>query len=370
MIDFVRVAGFKSLRSIDVPLRPVNVLVGANGSGKSNFLGALAFLHSIRAGRLQDSVARGGGATNILHFGPKETDSLVLWISFNNERDQYEIHLSPTTEDALYVSSEMCYFWDKSRGYPRPYGQGLVPLRAGLEAGLSGDRLDPVSGYVRDQLDRLRVFHVHDTSAHSPLRATSQLDDNDFLRSNGANLSAFLYLLQEKHQSAYEMIRAAVQRVAPFFDNFALKPDQLNESSIKLAWLHRGSDQRFGASALSDGTLRFIALATLLLQPVPLRPGVIVVDEPELGLHPAAITLLAATVQAASKQGTQIILSTQSTLLLDHFEPEDVIVANRVGGATEFTRLSTEDLAQWLEDYSLGQLWEKNEFGGRPEREA
>jgi predicted ATPase len=161
------------------------------------------------------------------------------------------------------------------------------------------------------------------------------------------------------------MILRAVQRVAPFFDDFQLGPLRLNPDDIQLEWRHKNSDQYFDASSLSDGTLRFVALATLFLQPEDLRPSVILVDEPELGLHPYAIEMLASLIRQASVN-TQVIVATQSSLLLDHFAPEDVLVANRVEGGTQLTRLKSEQLAAWLEDYSLGQLWEKNEFGGRP----
>jgi predicted ATPase len=147
-----------------------------------------------------------------------------------------------------------------------------------------------------------------------------------------------------------------------------LEPLELNPEDIKLEWRHKGSDQYFNAADLSDGTLRFIALATLLLQPVELRPSLILIDEPELGLHPAAIEILAALIRRASVD-TQVIVATQSPRLVDYFKPEDVLVADRVNGGTQLTRLKTEELREWLDDYSLGQLWEKNEFGGRPSLE-
>jgi predicted ATPase len=191
------------------------------------------------------------------------------------------------------------------------------------------------------------------------------VDDNEYLRVDGSNLAAFLYYLREKHDESYSLIRRTVQRVAPFFDDFTLKPLRLKPDDIKLEWRHKRSDQSFDASSLSDGTLRFIALATLFLQPEEYRPSVILIDEPELGLHPYAIEMLASLIRQASVD-TQVIVSTQSSLLLDHFEPEDVLVANRVDGGTQITRLKPEHLSTWLEDYSLGQLWEKNELGGRP----
>jgi predicted ATPase len=197
------------------------------------------------------------------------------------------------------------------------------------------------------------------------MRKTAKLDDNNFLRPDGSNLAAFLYYLREKQPDSYGLIRRTIQRVAPFFEDFQLKPLRLRPDDIKLEWWHKSSDQYFDASSFSDGTLRFIALATLFLQPKEHRPSVILVDEPELGLHPYAIEMLASLIKQASVH-TQVIVSTQSSLLLDHFVPEDVLVAERAHGGTVLTRLDSAKLAEWLEDYSLGQLWEKNEFGGRP----
>jgi predicted ATPase len=198
------------------------------------------------------------------------------------------------------------------------------------------------------------------------MRKTSNINDNQFLRADGSNLPAFLFLLRTKYPDSYELIRRSVQNVAPFFDDFILAPDSLNPETIRLVWKHASSDKYFNASSLSDGTLRFIALATLFLQPIPFRPSVILVDEPELGLHPYAIAWFALLVKQISST-TQVILSTQSGLLLDQFEPEDVLVAERLGNSTHLRRLETDKLESWLEDYSLGQLWEKNELGGRPE---
>lgn len=367
-IDYITINGFKSIKSITkLALHPINVVIGPNGSGKSNFIGVFSFLHAIREGHLQDYIRQAGGADNVLHYGAKITKEISINISFLNGVNTYTLTLKPTDEDSLYPSSETVSFWDKSK-YDRPYTEELQPMGNGREAGISSDKLKRTPDWVRARLGRWRLYHLHDTSTTSPMRKTSQLDDNAFLRPDGSNLPAFLYLLQEKHQETYSLIRRSVQRAIPFFDNFTLAPDTLNENSIRLAWKHKHSDKYFGARALSDGSLRFIALATLLLQPIQFRPSVILIDEPELGLHPAAITLLASLVKQASQE-TQVILSTQSSLLLDHFNPEDVLVAERTNGGTEFRRLDPQALESWLADYSLGQLWEKNELGGRPQSE-
>ncbi len=365
-LDTITIKGFKSIASIEkLKLGPINVIIGPNGSGKSNFIGVFSFLHAIRAGQLQDYVVRAGGADKLLYFGSKVTPKMEIHISFEGGVNQYEIALAATDADQLYPHSESVYFWDKG-SYPSPYSRSLAPI--GAEAGISDPNVRRIADYVRRHLDRWRLYHFHDTSASSPMKKTADVNDNRYLRPEGSNLAAFLYYLRKKHETSYSLIRRTVQRVAPFFDDFLLEPQKLNPDKIRLEWRHKGSDAYFDVSSLSDGTLRFIALTTLLLQPDAYRPSVILVDEPELGLHPYAITMLASLVKQVSVK-TQVILSTQSPLLLDHFQPEDVLVADRVEGGTQFTRLESEKMGAWLQDYSLGQLWEKNELGGRPRGE-
>lgn len=366
-LDTITVRGFKSIASIEkLKLGAINVVIGPNGSGKSNFIEVFSLLHAIRQGQLQDYVIKSGGADKVLHFGGKVTKNLNIRISFRNEVNQYEITLAPTDADELVPQEEWAYYWNKQKYPDGPLGTGIP--RVGKEAGIGTIKNSVIGGYVRSHFDRWRLYHVHDTSSSSPMKKTTDVNDNRYLRADGANIAAFLYYLQQRHEDSYSMIRRTVQRVAPFFDDFMLAPQKLNPEKIRLEWRHKGSDAYFDASSLSDGTLRFIALATLFLQPIAYRPSVILVDEPELGLHPYAITMLASLIKQASVQ-TQVIASTQSPLLLDHFQPEDVLVADRVDGGTQFTRLESAKLDTWLQDYSLGQLWEKNELGGRPQSE-
>ena len=364
-LDWISVKGFKSISSIEkLKLGAINVVIGANGSGKSNFIGVFAFLHALKEGHLQDYVGRAGGANRVLHFGSKRTTVLSVHASFANEQNQYSISLVPTNTDELAPLSETVYFWDKR--YPKPYSEGLV--RVGPEAGISSANPTKIGSYVREHFDRWRLYHFHDTSSTSPMKQTVDLNDNAYLRPDGSNLAAFLFYLKEKHEISYGLIRKSVRRVAPFFDDFQLGAQKLNPGKIRLEWRHVGTEDYFDVSSLSDGTLRFIALATLFLQPESYRPSVILVDEPELGLHPFAVAMLASLVKQ-SATSTQVILSTQSPLLLDHFDPTDVLVADRADGGTSLTRLDVKKLESWLEDYSLGQLWEKNELGGRPTSE-
>jgi predicted ATPase len=309
-----------------------------------------------------------------LHFGSKNTTELLVKLEFPNresyedgtkEDQHYLILLNPSADEGLFVLQESAYY-----GAPPNVGSSFNnPLK--LETSSREAMIicsDQTDTWVHESIDGIGIYHLHDTSTSATMRKIASLDDNRSLRSDGSNLAAFLYLLQERYGASYELIRKTIQQVAPFFEDFLLKPLALNPDTIKLEWRHKRSDQYFDASSFSDGTLRFIALATLFLQPVGLRPSVILVDEPELGLHPYAIELLAAMIRQASLE-TQVIVATQSSLLLDQFKPEDILVADRVDGATTIRRLEPEPLKEWLTEYSLGQLWEKGELEGRPGKE-
>ncbi len=361
-LDTITIKGFKSIASVEkLKLGAINVVIGPNGSGKSNFISVFNFLKVVSIGSLDAYVAK-RGLPNVLHFGPKVTQALILELSFRGDTQQaYSLCLEPGMQGQLVPVEETVT--DLTGGTVTKL------TRIGDEAGISFAHLlgvedDGASEVVR-QVEGWMICHFHDTSAFSPMRMPCAVEDNRRLRADGSNLPAFLYLLQEKHPTAYSLIRRTVQRVAPFFDDFVLAPSALNPDKIKLEWKHREQDQYFDAWSLSDGTLRFIALATVFLQPKELRPPLVLVDEPELGLHPFAITLLGAMVKSASVD-MQVILATQSPLLLDEFAPEDVLIAERDDHATTFRRLNADSLETWLEDYSLGELWEKNHLGGRP----
>ena len=362
-LDYMTVKGFKSIASIEeLELGPVTVLIGPNGSGKSNFIGVFAFLKALGEGQLKDYVIKAGGADKVLHFGSQVTSELYISVSLQKRRIQYEIFLEPTHDDQLIAETEVVHVQHKESG-PRWDTEGIV--NSGREAAISEQNSRGIVSPVRRRLDSWRLYHFHDTGVNSPMKKMADVNDNRYLRTDGSNLAAFLYLLRERHQDSYGIITGTVRQVVPFFQDFELEPQRLNPDKIRLEWRHTGTDAYFDAASLSDGTLRFMALATLFLQPQEYMPSVVLVDEPELGMHPYAITLLAALMKQAST-GAQVIVSTQSSLLLDHFEPEEVLVAERVDGATQFTWLDSSKLESWLESYSLGQLWEKNELVGRP----
>lgn len=352
VIEKITIQGFKSIRSIEgLELRPINVLIGANGSGKSNLLEALEFLQAVREGQpaIDRYVGRAGGANRLLHGGAKTTGRMFFEVR-DNEEYGVKVALEPTAADGLRISSDWLIAAHHAEEYENP----------GLEA--LGQK-----GAKRSELGYWRTYHFHDTGRLSPLRQTNDLHDNRFLRGDGQNLAAYLYRLRERYNLRYEMITGIIKLTAPFFEDFVLEPSKLNPDKIRLEWRQKGSEDYFDAAALSDGLLRFIALVTLLYQPEELVPPVILLDEPELGLHPHAITLLASLVRSitATKE-KQVILATHSPLLLDHFDEDDVLVADRFQGGTELTRMNPP---KWMSDCLLSEIWGRNYVGGRPDNE-
>lgn len=350
----VIIEGFKSIESAELQLADLNVVIGANGSGKSNLIGVFRLLERVLSHNLQVYV--GSEPDRLLHHGRKKTSALSLDFAF--DKNSYGFKLKAAQDSMIFEYERVDYSGYWSYGEPIAAGHKESKLE---EAAKSYHNKIPQ--YVFPKVRNLVVYHFHDTSDTSPAKQTCDVSDNRAFRPDAANLPSYLYWLQEKHPVQFRHIEEHIRLVAPFFDRFELAPSRLNDKKVKLEWRQKGSDAYFDAYSLSDGTIRFICLATLLLQPKP--PALILLDEPELGLHPFAIRILAEMIEAASKR-VQVILATQSVTLLNNFEPKDVIVAENDGLKTSFNRLDEEKLKQWLDEFSIGELWEKNVLGGRP----
>lgn len=359
--------GFKSIRDVSLELRPLNVLIGVNGAGKSNLVSFFKMLNEMMGGRLQQHIATSGRAQSLLHFGPKLTPQVeaVLEFEVENGTDIYCLRLFHAAGDTLVFAEETLKFLRAGwQGPPQTVdlGAGHQETRIRDEA----ENNNPVANAFRRLLSKSRVFHFHDTSATARLRQYCYVGDDRWLMHDGGNLAAILYRLRKKQDSpAYQRIVSTIRRIAPFFDDFELEPTGTGDKDLILNWRQKDSDQVFGPHQLSDGTIRAISLATLLQQPPEDLPLLIVVDEPELGLHPAAKTIVAGLIKKASHH-CQIIVATQSAALLDAFDAEDVVVVERDAKESTFMRLDQEKLAEWLEEYTLGELWEKNVLGGGP----
>jgi predicted ATPase len=347
--------GFKSITECDIELTQLNILIGCNGAGKSNFISFFRMVQEILDRHLQVFVGRQGGPDTVLHFGRKTTEQLEIELYFGNNR--YFATLEPTQDNRLMFFQES-FGWGGSEW---EIGSGHFETQVFTGTGTGIDE------YVLSAMQQWRVYHFHDTSDSAYVKQAAPINDNIYLRPDARNLAAFLYLLKNNYSQSYQQIVKTIRLVAPFFSDFLLRPSPHNNDVIELEWFEQGQDMPFKAHLLSDGTLRFICLATVFLQPTSLQPETILVDEPELGLHPYAITILASLMRNISRE-KQVIVSTQSVELLSEFTAKDVIVVDRKDGKSLLRRLDEDDLQEWLEDYSLGELWKKNIIGGRPSK--
>jgi len=359
-LDKITIRGFKSIRDTTLELPALTLLIGGNGSGKSSFVQVFGLLNEIVQGKLQNYVKRQGGPEGLLYFGQKTTEHLALDLRFGP--NAYRVRLAPSRDDSMFFEEELCSFW--GRGYSEPFvvplGSSHVESQLATEAKRSQGK---VASHVLESMRSWKVYHFHDTGPSAKVKQLGDVDDNLFLREDAANLAAFLWRLKETAAPQYAQIVSTIRKVTPFFDQFQLREIPRTQEKTRLEWRERGADTYFNAHSLSDGTLRFICLATLLLQPQ--LPATVLLDEPELGLHPYAIQVLASLLRAASHK-TQVIVSTQSVTLVNQFEPKDVVVVERSDGASVFRRADEQHVGEWLEDYALGDLWEKNVLGGRP----
>lgn len=362
----IEIHGYKSIRELRLELTRINVLVGANGSGKSNFLSFFSLLHAVAAGRLAFAAEKAGGAHALLHYGPKLTAriaGLTVFETTGGDRE-HRFGLALGAGDRLIYEGEQ---------FVRPHPEGgpgreiNVAIGGGFERAESeGPSADTsIAAEIRLLAEQFELYHFHDTSINSPARLTAKVEENLRLRADAGNLAAVLYRYQQTRPTAYRRVVGTIRQIAPAFDDFVLAPRELNPDTILLNWRERPSEYLFGPYQLSDGTLRAIALVALLSQPKEDLPGVLLLDEPELGLHPAALNLVTGLLKAASHH-CQVIVATQSAALVDAFDPEDIIVVDREDRQSTFHRLERAALQEWLQEYTLGQLWEKNVFGGGP----
>lgn len=351
-LNKIKIKGYKSIRDLDLDLKPINILIGSNGVGKSNFISFFGFINAIYEQRLQ-SYSRQNGADRLLHYGRKQTERIEGYLDFGS--NAYSVKLKPTDDDTLYIDSETSTYSHRSDTYP----QTNILESTIKDSPYERDK------YLRDYIQCYKIYHFHDTEKGSPLRSKAKLDDNRSLATNGGNLPAFLYALQQNNPKTIKRIELTIRSVMPYFERFELQPLVLDDTQIGLVWSEMDNHNKyFDANDLSDGSLRFIALTALLLQPD--LPKVIIIDEPELGLHPVAIAKLAGMIKSAAERGCQMIISTQSVNLINYFQPEDVITVDRRDGQSIFERLNSEQLERWLEDYSLGELWAKSVINGQP----
>ncbi len=358
--------GFKTIKNL-VDFEPGNltVLIGPNGAGKSNFISFFRFLSwsLVPPGQLQLHIGLEGFASSLLHDGPGTTPQIeaALTLTTASGRNEYGFRLFHAAGDTLLFAEE----WFRFR---RP---GQDRAAQGLGAGHREPRLiemavegNKTAAFIHSTLRRIVVHQFHNTSRTARIRNSWEILDNRWLKEDAANLAPFLYRLQQQQPSYYRRVVDTLRLVLPFFADFELYPEN---DRMLLRWREVVSDHVFGAGQASDGMLRTMALIALLQQPEQDLPDLLILDEPELGLHPYAIEVLASLIRSVTKH-IKVIVATQSTSLVDRFEPEDIVVVDRSGRESSFNRLLASEFDRWLESYTLSELWEKNVLGGRPSR--
>ncbi len=340
----LKVEGWKSFRSLDLTFDNCTVLIGSNGAGKSNLLSVFDLFRAITERRLGSYCAAHGRAAALLHYGPKHTPNMGLHLEFAPSA-QFYVGLTALQSGLLGVD------------YEGLVGTAIPPKEA------RSDLQETRYLWDLDSFDRPRTYQFHDTSTHSRIRGFADIHQTQYLHEDGGNLAAILWQMRRSHPAHFFEIERHAQAVIPGFSHFVLEPARESKDEVRLEWLGSMTDYPMTPHQLSDGSLRWIALCALLLQPAEWAPGVILLDEPELGLHPHALERLAGLVHAAS-QNTQVILATQSPYLLNFFSPEQVITIDHDGRESSARRHDSASLQVWLKDYSLGELWEKNLLGG------
>ncbi|MBQ9637136.1 MAG: AAA family ATPase [Prevotella sp.] len=349
MLDRIIIEGYKSIKRLDLTLRPINIFIGSNGVGKTNFISFFRLVNNIYEQRLGNYTMR-HRSESLLHYGLKNTEDIKGYLRFSD--NAYAFTLQSKNNGSMFIAEESSYYQD------RPYTIMNIDESQIKDSTTFRDK------WLRAYLDSYKIYHFHDTSEGAPLRTEAVLNDTRILRTDGGNLPAFLYMLQQQNPKTLKRLEMIIQSVMPYFERFDLHPLPSGDK-IELVWNDvNAPDKYFSANDLSDGSIRFMALATLLMQPV--LPKVIIIDEPELGLHPVAITKLSGLIKSAAARGCQIIISTQSVNLISNFEAEDVITVDRQNGQSVFNRLDSKELEKWLNDYSLGDLWTKSIINGQP----
>lgn len=374
-INNINLKGFKSIDSEgqDIPLGDINILLGANGVGKSNLISFFEMLKAITSGKFQNYIRSIGGANTLLHYGGGNTSIIKAKMSFSetfydkiHKARFYEFELLKGIDNNLFLSKELFDLTDNKDSNPKYFEFTNTSSETKLFPPNNYDLpFDAFSCF--DFINAFTVFQFNDTSNESKIRNTVYINDGRKLHSDGGNLAAFLYVMKNQKDSIqyYQRIVKYIKMAMPQFHDFEMLPSVMNKDQIKLDWFENNSEYLFGPHQISDGSLRFMALATLLLQPPKSLPSLIILDEPELGLHPSAISLLASMVKTAS-QHCQIIIATQSTTLIDEFEAKDIIVVERENDKSIFKKLNITEMEEWLQRYSLSEIWEKNIIGGRP----
>lgn len=358
----IHIKGFRSLADVRIDNLPqVAVLIGANGAGKSNFIRFFEMMSwMLRGQHLAEFVQLQGGADDQLFGGSKNTQSIEAELTMETEQgsNDYQFALTRAHPDRFIFTNEEFRFSRES--YPTK--ASWEPLGSAHEEARIVTSEHQTARVIVRLLKSCAVYQFHDTSDSSDFKTTWDKEENRFLRAHGGNLAAILFYLEREDPRRFQMICRHISRGLPTFDRFQIEE---KHGRVMLRWKAKGMEKTYGAHLTSDGSLRFFALVTLLNLPAEMLPEVIFLDEPELGLHPAALALVAEMIKSLASE-RQIIVATQSPLLVDEFGLDEIIVLELQDGRTEVRRLDKDEYRHWLDEYTTGELWQKNLLGGQP----
>ncbi len=367
-LEAIKIRGFRSLSDVEiVDLPRAAVLIGANGSGKSNLIRFFEMMSwMLRARRLAQFITLHGGADDQLFRGSNVTPRMEAALIMRTDagRNDYRFALEHAQPDRFMFVDEAFRFSTETIDAEREWfllGGGHTEAEI-LETAQAGDPGSKTARVIVALLRSCAVYQFHDTSNESRFKKRWDSSDNAQLRSHGGNLAAVLLRLEREDIRRFELICYHISRILPVFDRFEV--EEIN-GTVLLRWKAKGTDKTFGPHLTSDGSLRLFALVTLLNLPSDMLPGVVLLDEPELGLHPAGIGLIAGMIKQRSKE-RQIIVATQSPRFVDSFDLHEIVVLELRDGRTECRRLEAHEYQRWIAEFSPGQLWEKNLLGGRP----
>ena len=370
-IESLRVKGFRSLADVEINEMPnATVLVGANGSGKSNLIRFFELMNwMIGARRLDEFVQRQGGADDQLFGGNKISPGIEAELAMRTDagRNDYRFALVRAHPDRFMFTEEAFRFTRDGFGASAPWqsigsGHTEAKIAEAAQPAASVDVDHEAAGVLVRLLRRCAVYQFHDTSDESRFKTKWEAEDSSTLRSDGGNLAAVLLRLEREDLRRFNFICDFIRRALPVFDRFQI--EEVYER-VLLRWKAKGMAKTIGAHLTSDGSLRLFALITLLNLPPEMLPDVLILDEPELGLHPAAVALIGDMIKVLAEE-RQVLVATQSPLLVDQFCLDEILVLELRDRRTEIHRCDENEYRVWLNEYTTGEIWQKNLIGGCP----
>lgn len=381
-ISRLKVGGFRRLHDVDLDVRPLMVLIGANGVGKTSLLDAFSLLSASAGGKLKERLSSLGGVAGILTR--EKADSLSLLVDMEVPgQEPLEYALSLTPKGVGYVISQE-RLSQAREGFDQPFkhidsygdniqyyevenkGSGLVrpnweynPLETSLS---QVPKMFQEPEQLRQILGSTTQYHVLDVGQRAPVKLPQQMKPADLPGADGEDLVPFLYSLREGDQERYEAVIDSLRAAFGDFDCLSFPP--VAAGMLAMTWKDKSFQKPLYMHELSEGTLRFLWLVSLLQSPG--LSTITMIDEPEVSLHPELLSLLADLMREAS-QHTHLIVATHSDRLVRFLRPEEVVVMDvgEDGGATA-TWADELDLDQWLAEYSLDEVWRMGRMGGRP----